>query len=270
MKIRSDAELQAFAQRGCKVWNGTWYVRGANDITSFEAVAGLTSIVNGQLYIRDLPALTSLRGLRNLEGPISDRLIIRNNVLLTNLSGLEGITGIGSSGKCDEGLCMYIDDHPLLTSIEGLSGLTGAIPGGIKIQNNDILLTLKGLEGLTSITGFDDDRGFSLTIEGHAKLQSIQALDNLLGVLPGALLVWNNDELESLQGVLGIQAAASTRAYETGAAVYFAGLHNLCVTAAEKASLNQLCSLSSGNGDIDSCVPSDSNAWWRPNCNVVL
>ena len=106
IKIESNTDLTAFAQRGCTIYNGTWYVRGAVDITSLEAASGLTSIINGQLYIRDLPSLTSLYGLRNLRGGLSDSLIVRNNGLLTSFEGLEGISAIGTSGRCDEGLCM--------------------------------------------------------------------------------------------------------------------------------------------------------------------
>ena len=107
IKIQSNAALLAFAARGCTVYNGTLYLRGAADITSLEALSGLTTILNGQLYIRGLASLTSLHGLRNLRGGLADSLIIRANVMLTNLEGLEGISAIGSSGKCDEGLCMY-------------------------------------------------------------------------------------------------------------------------------------------------------------------
>ena len=106
IKIQSNAALLAFAARGCTVYNGTLYLRGAADITSLEALSGLTTILNGQLYIRGLASLTSLRGLRNLRGELADSLIIRANVMLTNLEGLEGISAIGTSGKCDEGLCM--------------------------------------------------------------------------------------------------------------------------------------------------------------------
>ena len=91
----------------------------------------------------------------------------------------------------------------MLTSLKGLEGLRGTVPGGIKIQSNNALLTLNGLEGLTGVTGFDEGRGFSITIENHASLQSITALDNIQGTLPGALMVWANDNLESLQGILG-------------------------------------------------------------------
>ena len=108
IKIQSNAALLAFAARGCTVYNGTLYLRGAADITSLEALSGLTTILNGQLYIRGLASLTSLRGLRNLRGELADSLIIRANVMLTNLEGLEGISAIGTSGKCDEGLCMCV------------------------------------------------------------------------------------------------------------------------------------------------------------------
>ena len=109
----------------------------------------------------------------------------------------------GRSFPCSPLALSDVDDHPLLISLEGLGGLRGTVPGGIKIQNNEALLTLKGLEGLTGVTGFDEDRGFSITIEGHASLQSITALDNIRGTLPGALMVWANDNLESLQGIFG-------------------------------------------------------------------
>ena len=203
IKITTNAALLAFAERGCTVYNGSFHLEGAADITSLEALSGLTTILNGQLSIRDLGSLTSLRGLRNLRGGLSDFLKIRGNVMLTNLEGLEGLSAVGTSGKCDEGLCIYIDDMDRLTSLKGLSGLRGTVPGGIKIQANQALLALDGLEGLTGITGFDEDRGFSLTIEGHASLKSISALNNIQGTLPGALMVFSNNNLESLQGIFG-------------------------------------------------------------------
>ena len=316
IKITSLAMLTAFSKRGCTIYEGHFTVRGAAEVVDLEPLAGLQHIASGMLYIRDNAKLLNLHGLRNLRGVLADALIIRNNVKLTDLEGLQGISGIGGSGKCDEGLCMYVDDHPLLLSLKGLRGLNGTVPGGIKIQNNDALLTLDGLEGgretereggrgvwgggverereskahtlthththclslslvpplegITSVTGFDEERGFSITIEGHASLQFVTALDHITGVLPGALMVWANPKLESLQGVLGIEAAGKEKAYEDGNAVYFGSNPSLCVTEAERAALAALCKKSAGYGvGAAACLPKDAaSSWWSNRCSV--
>ena len=75
----------------------------------------------------------------------------------------------------------------------GLGSLVGEIGGYLKVMNHGELLSLNGLEGVTST---EDD----LDISDNPKLQSLDGLSNIEQI-GGYLRIYNNDDLTSLAGL---------------------------------------------------------------------
>ena len=74
------------------------------------------------------------------------------------------------------------------------------VGGGLYVWGADDVADLEALRDLSGIGG-KDSLGYSLSIRGNANLASLAGLRNLAGVLPGALLVLENDKLASLDGL---------------------------------------------------------------------
>ena len=79
--------------------------------------------------------------------------------LHTNVDALSGLTEIKIGPTLDNGEEMPsgidIGDNPALISLEGLGNLQGDVRGQIILQNNPLLTSLAGLEGITTVTGVD-------------------------------------------------------------------------------------------------------------------
>jgi len=131
-------------------------------LTSLEYLGGLNNV--------DVIAITingSLTDLNGLEGITElSELIITDNSNLTSLSGLENLTTLTGSG-------LRIENNNDLLSLSVLSNLTNA-GGGISIRNNPLLTNLSGLEGVTNMADSS-----SISIIRNVNLSDISALDIL-------------------------------------------------------------------------------------------
>jgi hypothetical protein len=202
------------------------------NLTSLTGLDNLTTI-GGYLSISWNPSLISLMGLHNLTsiGFDSDLFITQDN-LLTSLNGLEGLTSIGSdlgiqenaSLTCLSGLnnVTYIGNtfllggfdegqgNPSLISLTGLEGLTSI--GYLEINDNSALTSLIGLDNLTSIGG-------NLLIgtwpAGNSGLKSLTGLESLI-YIGDALEVGYNDSLTSLTGLDNVEANTLSDLYIYG------------------------------------------------------
>ena len=257
-EIGSLVELKRFGRK-CTSLQGDLWIEGTADVTDLEVISDLTSIAG--LHLTNNAELTNVLGLRNLRGVVLTGYIwIQNNPKLGSLNGLEGVVELGVG----QGLSLYISSNDALTSISGLRGVSGVLPGGVEISINAALLSFDGLEGVTGVDGYDET-GASIYVEGNAALRSIAALHNVHGDLPGALVVMNNDVLESTQGLLAIRAAGTETAYQ-GQAVYILGNPAFCATPDEVSALRTLCATSAsyGFGRADNCAPASDAEWWDP------
>ncbi len=167
--FQTQADVANFAGSNC-TWIWSLEIKsgsqGDDPVTDLGA-AGLENLTEilGNLYIHDVPLLMSLRGLDGLR-TVSENLRIENAALLGSLDGLQGITSIGAS--------LVIVDLPVLKSLDGLEGI--------------------------STIGKDSD-GQSIRLDSLWALQSLSALRNVAGALPGSLVIkWANN-LKSLDGL---------------------------------------------------------------------
>jgi hypothetical protein len=255
------AELKGFGEWSCDSLQGDLWIEDTTDVVDLEVLTDLTNMINGGLTISNNEELTSVRGLRNMRGVVLTGYVwIQSNAKLGSLDGLEGIIEIGSS----QGDSLYISSNAALISISGLGGVRGVLPGALKVMGNSALVSLKGLEGVTGFSGYEGV-GYSIYIEGNTALRSVAALNNAQGDLPGALVVWDNPLLESVQGLHGFRAAGTVAAWQ-GSAVMIKGNTGLCATPSEISALRTMCETSAGYGigDADSCGPASDAEWWDP------
>ena len=256
VEITSEEEMSEFADRGCVSYIGYFQVENTDTLTNVDRLVTIETIENGGLSIDNNLALQSLYGLRNLRGTIDGRLLVQGNAELGDLSGLEGVVGIAGD--------LFLAGNPQLTSLLGLKGLLQV--GSITVMSNNALLSLDGLENIGTITSVDSGRGASLYIESNAALRSIAGLSGINGDLRGAMAVWSNPRLESLQGIFGIRAVGTEQFWE-GYAVYIIppADDSWCVTPAEVRALRAICEASAEyGGNVNYCAPLSDRDWWDP------
>jgi len=111
--------------------------------------------------------------------------VIINGDDITNLNGLSVLTSIAGN--------LIITENNILTSLAGLEGLTSI--GNIGISGNIALNNLTGLEGLTSVGNIE--------IWGNIALTSFTGLDNVTSITDG-LSIGDNDALTSLTGLANL------------------------------------------------------------------
>lgn len=141
-------------------------------------------------------------------------LVVEKDTDLTTLADIGRVTG-------DVYITMYGRDQPNLSFLECLH----TIDGGLSLQNNDLLESMKGLENLTSVSRvfvFNnpalqsiDSIGpvvdlFSLVIDGNSSLEQIN-LDSIktigllqIGHCQGTMASANNGKLIDLSGFSGL------------------------------------------------------------------
>ncbi|WP_412068727.1 hypothetical protein [Rubrivirga sp. IMCC43871] len=187
----------------------TFRLRGNESLVDVDGLSSLRTV--GRLEIRDNAALEQIDGLASLQG--AEDIIIQGNPVLRTVDGLASLTGVD---------VLIIGDNPVLASLDGLGGVTWArvviVTGSDVLENLEGLGLLDGLETLRiednarladigSLAGssLDGDRT-SISIQRNPALTSLAALAGV-GPVVRSVYVWDNDTLESLEGLEGIEAA---------------------------------------------------------------
>ncbi len=194
LTIKNNATLTSLAGLENLVSIGLHFA--INDNASLASMSGLESLtfVDGQFSITDNPSLTSLAGLENLSsvGAANDGgLIISANPALASLTGLAALTTVGGG--------LSVRDTESLVSLAGLENLTSV--GGLNLQSNDALVSLAGLDNLTDIR--------SLGVSGNQALTSLAGAENVTSL--GNLVVALNNALPSLAGLENLASLSSLR-----------------------------------------------------------
>ena len=135
-----------------------------------------SAVWEGSYCIEESSDLEALAGYKEITGP----LYIANTTNLTNLNDLAGLDSVGG---------LYILDNASLVSLSGLENLS-SIDGNLHIINNDSLENLTGLENITSI-------GNELIISDNKSLTNLSGLQNLTSIFY-TLEIENNESLTSL------------------------------------------------------------------------
>jgi hypothetical protein len=233
-------------------------------LVSLTGLSGLT-VLDGSLTIKNNAALMSLTGLENLvsiglQFTIDDNasldsmlaleslafvdghLSITENPSLTSLAGLENLSSVGAANDGS----LVIRANPGLASLTGLAALT-TVAGGFEIRDTETLVSLAGLENLTSVDG--------LFLGLNDALVSLAGLDNLTDIR--SLGVGGNQALTSLAGAESVASLGNLVVRANHALPSLAGLENLASLSSltvevndTLASLEALENITSLNGNL--------------------
>jgi hypothetical protein len=170
-----------------------------------EMRAGAVAQV-GELYLDDNDALTGVafHSLQRIGG-----LYITGNSGLRTLSGFDGVTSLS---------VLEIVENERLESLEALGNVwnkVGSDPvrpeedwgcdssgGGLRIERNAALRSLRGLQGVRYIGG-------GLCISGNPQLEDLQGLNALISVSAG-VCIRGNEAIEDLAGLQGLEFIGGT------------------------------------------------------------
>jgi len=175
---------------------GYMIVESNSELVSLIDLSNLTS-VGGYMIIDYNESLISLEGLDNLS-TLNSWSLIGNNSALTSLQGLNNLTTIG--------VHLEVSSNESLSSIEALANLSSI--GGLYINNNGVLTSLNGLQGIGFING-------TLSISNNGLLNTLSGLNNLTSV-NGSVHIVNNDSLINLTGLNSFE----TNTTNTGGGFY--------------------------------------------------
>ncbi|MGH1385689.1 thrombospondin type 3 repeat-containing protein [Kordia sp.] len=148
--------------------------------TGCDTIQGSLTIGDDSTGTNDITDISGLSFLNNISLSIKIQ-----NTSLVSLNGLQNITAIGYASNSS----IQILNNPNLISLTGLDGLS-SIQGYLAIENNASLTSLNGLNGLNSITGL-------FRAVDNPSLLSLDGLNNLSSV-GSILLISNCDQLQTI------------------------------------------------------------------------
>eukprot|EP00937_MAST-01D_sp_MAST-1D-sp2_P001193 g1193.t1 len=160
---------------------------------------GSADLAGDALRVSNNAQLQNVSALSKLRGRLSGAISISHNTKLQSLDGLSGVNGVGANLVSNS---LEIVANAELKSLGGLKGLEGELPAAIVIQDNPKLLDLHGLEKITSVKAHDRANA-SIVLMNNKVLVDLDGIKNLGGNLTGALVVKNNTNLVSIEGLKG-------------------------------------------------------------------
>ncbi|XP_004365983.1 hypothetical protein CAOG_01112 [Capsaspora owczarzaki ATCC 30864] len=187
-------------------------------ITDLSALASL-QVIEGFLDIQNLAALTDDRGLGHLRH-VGGYLRISRVNKLESLSGLTALRDIGDNlpGYLWSGnrFSLMVQDNALLANLDSLRKL-GFVRDGIIISDNPRLLSIEGLQGITTTAG-------PIHIENNAVLRGIKSAFTHVLEISGYLRLWKNPAMTTLDGLGSLRTIVGTGLWEKSWALM---LHHL-------------------------------------------
>lgn len=166
--------------------NDLMNLSGLDNVIAFDQTGGTIEIIDN-LQVQDLDELSGI------DFNLPQSITIDNNANLLNINGLSSISGdLGTDGL------IHIANNPMLGSLSGLALITGT--STLSIINNDVLLSLAGLNGITHInTG---TMPASVTISQNGQLSNLGGLDNLSTFANNCpLVISENPQLMSISAL---------------------------------------------------------------------
>ena len=181
--ITSEAELRAFAARGCELLESTLTIRSPT-LESMDALGSpsVLRVITGDLVVEESPILRSFRAFMGLERIGGSLLITASGV--ENLEGFEALRFIGSDSFAH---ALVIADNPALADVTALGGLT-RLTTSIVLANNAVLTSAAGIDRLASTS--------NVTIANNAALSELAGLTDLENAT--SLTVASNPSLATL------------------------------------------------------------------------
>lgn len=196
--LRTQADVDAIGAQGYNVINGylnigdRWaedHIPVPSDITDLSPLNTIISVTR-QVEIQSNPMLTSLDGLSQLS--VASGLIVNDNENLTSLDGLTNFRAIDGNSFVSRqtvysGGVISLLNNASLTSIEALNNISPQVLNSVSI-NSTGLASLQGLEKITSVS--------TLQVINNDNLISLAALEGL-SAISNTVFIFGNDQLSN-------------------------------------------------------------------------
>ena len=201
---------------------GDLYILDNDSLLDLQGL-GAVDTVGGRLIIDANAALTSLEGLDLLRG-VTGGVYIDGNHGLTSLAGLEGLAWVESPVYIGSDYSAWGtpagEGNDGLTSLAGLA-TTWAVPG-LWVQFND---------GLTSMAGFDVASTSELYVEHNAGLVSLDGMEGLTSL--GYLVLEDNASLADISALSTLDQIGGFQFTGNPSLESLGGLDNLTVVGSD-------------------------------------
>lgn len=164
-----------------------------------ESLAGLDNLQSDNVNITSLRIVnnTALSDISSLSGLTAcSSIVIYNNNQLTNLYGLDSITYIGDENQINTTYWLIISDNENLVDISALSDLVPYNIEGLSISHNPSLTSLQGLENFDTMS--------VLNIENNDALLDLNGLNGVT-TLYDEIRIISNDLITDLTGLSSVQ-----------------------------------------------------------------
>ena len=162
-------------------------IDGCNALTQLPVFKSIT--VMSSIEIRYGGGLTSLEGFKNLKS-VRNLLFLQSDIL--SLEGLENLEYIDN--KFELISCDNLIDFKGFENVKSIG--SGSFYSGLTINENQNLISLNGLQGLTEVNG-------SLNITTNKSLTSFDGLQNLKSIKKTMHLI-QNESLNDINAIAGI------------------------------------------------------------------
>ncbi len=161
--------------------------------SSLTSLSGLEniSVINRSLTISSNPSLVDLTGLDGLT-TISWHTTISNNFTLASFHGLESLSSVGGFN----GSSLLISNNNMLVDLTALSSVL-SIPFTLDIRNNSSLVSLDGLENISSVETLD--------IRDNTLLSNLDGLNGLMSISNSLMLI-RNFALANIDGLSNLSS----------------------------------------------------------------
>lgn len=188
ISLNTQFAVDSFGANGYTKIDGSIVIGNINNMDSITNLDALQTIIaiTGDLSISYNNQLTSLFGLQSLKRVENDLTVFLNSQL-EDLTGMLNLEVIGNN--------FNFRLNNAATSLDGLQNVTTV--NDLIINDNQNLLSLEGLNGITQTTG-------NLVHDNNTSLQNVNALSNLISV-GGNLEVRDNSSLSDFSGFDAIQ-----------------------------------------------------------------
>ena len=189
VNLSSQEEVIEFGAKKYNTINGHLKIEGTvEDLSPLEDLYN----VNADFIVENTTKLKNFNGLKNLRRTgvnFPNGFYVRNNKALINFEGLKNLDVTRGD--------FYVLYNPKLENLEGLDNFFAASAGSLRIENNDNLVNLKGLEKLEFI-------GLDFALVNNSQLNNISSLSKL-NFVSGAVIFAENNSLTNLNGLASLK-----------------------------------------------------------------
>lgn len=233
--ISNQSDIDLVKEKGYTHITGALEIAGYNG-QPITSLVGLESIIEASHLTIHSSELTNLKGLENLTKLEKGLQILRTNKL-QNLNELKNVKFIGG--------VILISENTELSNFDAISNADMGNIHNVTIINNEKLLSIKGLKGLTSTES-------DLILGNNPNLANLKGLENL-GEVGWELGIYASVSINNLLGLSGLNKVRNINLYNNANLGSLEGVETLRVITERlivmrNPKLTNFCSISNLTG----------------------